>query len=67
MNKKAKTRREIDEWHRQFGHLKHEWLTWLDANGTNYQTATEAWTAFKMQRTGHSSAPDPKRWFRKRK
>jgi hypothetical protein len=67
MTRQARTSAEINEWHEQFGQLKQEWLKWLDANGARYQSASDAWSAFKTQQAGHKTTPRIKRWLKKRR
>ena len=59
MARQVQTRREIDEWHRQFALLRQEWIMWLEDNGTKYQTTAEAWFAFSLVSHQHKSKENP--------
>jgi len=55
MARRPKTRREISQWHRQFKQVKQDWAIWLGDNATRFQTAEDAWSAFKAQQQRNSS------------
>ena len=59
MAKQVQTRREIDEWHRQFEQLRQEWVMWLEDNVTKYQTTAEAWSAFSLVSHQHQVRENP--------
>jgi hypothetical protein len=59
MSRQVQSRREIDEWHRQFELLRQEWVLWLEDNGAKYQTTAEAWSAFSLVSHQYQSRENP--------
>jgi len=59
MSRQVQSRREIDEWHRQFELLRQEWVLWLEDNGAKYQTIAEAWFAFSLVSDQYKSRENP--------
>ena len=66
MARRPKMRREISQWHKQFKQVKQDWATWLDGNETRFQTAEDAWSAFKTQQHRKSSRQITDSWIKLR-
>ena len=64
MVRRPKTHREINLWHQQFKLVKQDWAEWLNTNAIRFQTAEDAWSAFKAQQQRNSSRQITNSWIK---